>query len=127
MWTGHSRGCGPQDAWSDLGPLAEEPASSKRKAARYRVHETVVTIDRLMYRAVVIHSDAHDKRRLRKLAKELEKNKVQLVEVKRDVEKITFACLPDAQAAERQVTNATPKSTQLSPRQCTEYGLEIDP
>ncbi len=74
-----------QDVWLDLGPLAEEPASGKRKAAHYPAHETVVTIDQIMYRAVVIHSDAHDERRLKKLAKELEKDKAQLIEVKRDV------------------------------------------
>jgi transposase len=88
-----------KDTWVDLGTLAQGPASGKRKPAHYHGYEAVVTIDGIMYRALVVHSDAHDERRLKKLAKELEQDKAQLMELKREMEKTPFACLPDAQAA----------------------------
>jgi len=88
-----------EDSWTDLGTLAEEPGSGKRKPAHYHGYDTVVTIDGVMYRALVVHSDAHDERRVKRLAKEVEQDKAQLSQVKQEMEKITFACLPDAQAA----------------------------
>jgi transposase len=88
-----------EDTWMDLGTLAAESGSGKRKAAHYHGHETVVTVDGIMYRALAVHSDAHDQRRLKKIAKEVEQDKAEVVRMKREAEKIAFACLPDAQAA----------------------------
>lgn len=42
------------------------------KGAAYRVCETAVTIEESNYRAIVVHSDASDKRRQKKLEKKLE-------------------------------------------------------
>jgi len=88
-----------EDGWSDLGELAEEAGTGKRKPAHYHGYETVVTIDGIMYRALVVHSDAHDDRRLKKIAKEVKRDEAEITQVKAEVEKISFACLPDAQAA----------------------------
>jgi hypothetical protein len=52
-----------------------------------------------MYRTLVVHSDAHDERRMKKIAKGVEQDRSEMVRVKEDIEKIAFACLPDAQAA----------------------------
>ena len=87
------------DAWVDLETLAQESGAGKRKPAHYHGYETVVTIEEVMYRALVVHSDAHDERRLKKIAKEVEQDRAELMRVKQDIEKIAFACLPDAQAA----------------------------
>jgi len=46
-------------------------SSGSRKAAEYRVCEMTVTIGEKIYRAIVVHSDAHDKRRQKKLARKL--------------------------------------------------------
>jgi transposase len=86
-----------EEAWTDLGTLADE--SGKRKPAHYHGHETVVTVDGIMYRSLVIHSDAHDERRMKKITKEVEQDRAEKMCVKEDIEKIGFACLPDAQAA----------------------------
>lgn len=88
-----------EGAWIDLGTLAEESGTGKRKPAHYHGYETVVTIEGIMYRTVVVHSDAHDERRLKKIAKEVEQDRSEMVRVKEAMEKIAFACLPDAQAA----------------------------
>lgn len=88
-----------EEAWTDLGTPAAESGTGKRKPAHYHGHETVVTIEEVMYRTLVVHSDAHDERRLKKIAKEVEQDRAEMMRVKQDIEKIPFACLPDAQAA----------------------------
>ena len=88
-----------EEAWTDLGTLAEESGTGKRKPAHYHGHQTVVTVEGVMYRTLVVHSDAHDERRMKKIAKEVERDRSEMKSVKEDIEKIAFACLPDAQAA----------------------------
>lgn len=56
--------------WTDLGTLAELQPS--RKAASYKAFETGVTIEGRDYRAVVIHSDSHDRRRQKAIERKLE-------------------------------------------------------
>ena len=50
--------------WSARPPPA--PSSGTRKAAAYRVCEMAVTTEKRSYRAIVVHSDAGDKRRQKK-------------------------------------------------------------
>jgi transposase len=88
-----------EEAWTDMGTLADESGTGKRKPARYHGYETVVTVDEIMYRTLVVHSDAHDERRMKKIAKEVEQDKAEMTRTKQDNEKIAYACLPDAQAA----------------------------
>jgi len=87
------------DAWEDLGILSEQAPTQKRKPASYRGFETSVTLYGRSYRALVVHSDALDKRKTKKLAKAIEDDFAQLIKVKAEQEKISYACLPDAQAA----------------------------
>ena len=49
----------------------KEDPSKKRPSARYKVFETTVTLYGNSYRAIVVHSSAHDKRRMKKLEKQL--------------------------------------------------------
>jgi hypothetical protein len=51
------------DPWVDVGRIASTAPSKHRPAASYRVHEERVTLYDKEYRAVVVHSSAHDKRR----------------------------------------------------------------
>jgi len=51
------------------------------------------------YRALVVHSDAYDERRTKKLEKTLEQDKAEVERIASEQEKIEYACLPDAQAA----------------------------
>ncbi len=88
-----------KDTWTDLGTLAEGTGTGKRKPAHYHGYETAVTIDGIMYRALVVHSDAHDQRRQKKIEKEVKQDEAEVTRMKQEAEKISFACLPDAQAA----------------------------
>jgi len=88
-----------QDRWHDLGALSKEPTTPKRKPAHYHGFETMVDLYGVWYRALVVHSDAYDERRLKKLEKTLAQDKAELERIASEQEKIEYACLPDAQAA----------------------------
>jgi len=88
-----------QDSWHDLGTLSEEPSTPKRKPAHYHGFETVVDLYGVWYRALVVHSDAYDERRTKRLERTLEQDRVEVERVASEQEKIEYACAPDAQAA----------------------------
>jgi transposase len=87
------------ESWEDLGVLAEDSSSSKRPPAHYHGLETNVTLYDRRYRALVVHSSAHDKRKTKKLERLLTQDLAEMTKVKAEQDKITYACLPDAQAA----------------------------
>ena len=60
--------------WIDIGVLAQ----TEDTAAHYKVFETTVTLYKSTFRAIVIHSSAHDKRRHKKIQRLLSKNKKEL-------------------------------------------------
>jgi transposase len=84
---------------NDLGTLSEEPSTPKRKPAHYHGFETLVDLYGLWYRALVVHSDAYDERRIKKLERTLEKDRTEIEQTVQQVQKIEYACLPDAHAA----------------------------
>ena len=55
------------DDWIDLGQLNQTPSTTKRPAAVYRGFETTVELYDETYRAIVVHSSAHDKRRHKRI------------------------------------------------------------
>jgi transposase len=83
----------------DLGVLSDEPSTPKRKPAHYHGFETVVDLYGVWYRALVVHSDAYDERRIKKLERTLEKDRSEIEHEVQKGEKIEYACLPDARAA----------------------------
>lgn len=87
------------NAWSDVGILSHQPPTKKRSPAFYKVFETTVTLYGRVYRALVVHSDALDNRRIKKLDKAIQDDAAQSIKIKADQEKIGYACLPDAEAA----------------------------
>jgi len=58
--------------WQDTGSLTELPGIASRPSAEYRSHETTVELYGISYRALVIHSSSHDKRRQKQLEKRIE-------------------------------------------------------
>jgi transposase len=88
-----------QESWHDLGALSEEPSTPKRKPAHYHGFETMVDLYGVWYRALVVHSDAYDERRVKGLERTLEQDKTEVERMASVQEKIEYACLPDAQAA----------------------------
>jgi transposase len=88
-----------ENRWEDLGSLSEEPSTPKRKPAHYHGFETMVELYGIWYRALVVHSDAYDERRTKRLERTLEQDKAEVERMASEQEKIEYACLPDAQAA----------------------------
>jgi transposase len=87
------------EKWEDVGVISDGPTTRNRKPASYKVFDTGVNLYERDYRVVVVHSDAHDKRRMKRVEKELEKDVKELTKLTGKLEKVTYACLPDAQAA----------------------------
>ena len=89
-------------AWVPLGPLAEGAAEknsgTSRPCADYKACERAVTLYGTTYRAVVVHSSAHDKRRQKKLAKALVDSAASLTAALRTVPTV-YDCEADARSA----------------------------
>lgn len=85
------------DAWIDIGRLAQE-VTEKRPQAHYRVCERTVTLYDVTYRAIVVHSSAHDKRRTKRIDRLLETHRRACEDVVKQAS-TPFFCRPDAEAA----------------------------
>jgi transposase len=57
------------ESWVPIGRLAENTTGITRPCAEYKAFETSVVLYGKTYRAVVVHSSSHDKRRQKKLEK----------------------------------------------------------
>lgn len=91
------------DAWVPIGSLAEHAATTRaatttRPCAEYRACESAVTLYGTTYRAVVVHSSAHDERRQKKLAKALVDSATSLTAALRTVPDV-YDCDADALSA----------------------------
>ncbi|MEA5030318.1 MAG: IS1634 family transposase [Sphaerochaeta associata] len=82
--------------WVHIGKLAE--LESTRIAATYKAHETAVELEGTTYRAVVIHSDAHDRRKQKSIDNELAKSLKKITSLAEDMQGRYF-CEKDAQSA----------------------------
>jgi transposase len=91
------------DQWTDFGPLARTPAPATRPPASYRGYETTLTLYGSTYRALVVHSTSHDRRRQKRLDRQLAKERKALQARADQLAKTDFACRPDAEAAAEQL------------------------
>jgi transposase len=98
------------DDWVDIGILAETEDTHKRPAARYKSFETTVTLYENNFRAIVIHSNAHDKRRQKKIERLLTKNKKDLEHQVQKILAATYYCEADALAAVEKLSRLPKKS-----------------
>ena len=94
------------DDWIDIGALAEEQSSTKRPAAHYKAYESTVELYEQTYRAIVVHSSAHDKRRHKRIDRQLEQDRKQLEKRCKQSTSTPYFCLADAQAAGEQLIHA---------------------
>jgi transposase len=85
------------DTWIDIGRLAQE-VTEKRPQAHYRACESTVTLYDVIYRAIVVHSSAHDKRRSKRIDRLLTTHRKQCEDVVKQAS-TPFFCRPDAEAA----------------------------
>ena len=84
--------------WQEIGVLATSQPTPKRPCASYRAYETVVELYDRSFRAIVIHSSAHDKRRQKRIDKELAQARQSLADALAPSLKTAFFCLADAEA-----------------------------
>jgi transposase len=98
------------DGWIDIGELAETESSQNRLAAKYRAFETTVKLYETCYRAIVIHSSAHDKRRHKKVDRLVKKNKKELEQLAKKIIVDSYYCEADAQAAAEKLCQLPRKS-----------------
>jgi transposase len=75
-----------KDDWIDIGPLAEERDRPNRPIAHYRAYDGTVALYGKTYRAIVVHSSAHDKRRHKRIDRMLKQDRKQL---EADCKKVT--------------------------------------
>lgn len=113
------------DAWTEIGRLSDNPGSKNRPGANYKAFETTVTLHGRSYRAVVVHSDSHDKRRQKKLEKDLRASEKEL---KSPLKKITttYHCEADALEAAKKIDAMSSRfhfiETEVSPFQVRRRG-----
>lgn len=88
-----------QDDWKSVGTLNETPATTKRPAAEYKIAEQSVTLYGRPYRAVVVHSTAHDKRRLKRIQRQIRQSQRDLAQTIAEQTQPEYFCRADAQAA----------------------------
>lgn len=84
-------------SWVDVPKKRVPPGA--RIPASYRVCDTSVTLYGRKYRAVVVHSDAHDKRRLKRLDRRLEESFRDAGDRLKKVSSVEYYCREDAEAA----------------------------
>ena len=103
------------DDWQEIGSLNELPASRKGLPASYKTYESTAIIDGEAYRAVVYHSDSHDKRRNKKIDRQLaDSEKILVDELKK--QETVFYCEADAQKALAHCETLTSQLHRLSCR-----------
>jgi transposase len=94
------------DSWINIGTVNETHATAKRPAAHYRGFETTVELYDRLYRAVVIHSSAHDKRRHKRIDRLLVEKLKDLESTCKQLSKDAYFCRADAQAAANKLHSA---------------------
>ena len=92
-----------RDQWEDLGTLNQTPSTRKRPAAFYRTFEATVKINERVYRAIVVHSSAHDKRKHKRIDRSLKKERKELTKICKDAMATAYFCRADAQIAEQKL------------------------
>ena len=84
------------EQWIEIGTINQNGASAKRSATHYQAHESSVSIGGSVYRAIVIHSSAHDKHRHKRVDRAVERERKELEKLARDAQDNPFSCRADA-------------------------------
>ncbi len=88
-----------KEEWTNLGKLSETVETQNRPAAVYKSWETETILHGRTYRTIVVHSSAHDKRRQKRIDRELEKEQADLLKQTQALAKQEFFCRADAEKA----------------------------
>ena len=88
-----------QDEWELIGTLNETPASKKRPAAVYKIAERAIQLYGREYRAIVVHSSNLDKRRQKRIDREVNKARSEAEKAVKKARREIFSCQQDADKA----------------------------
>ena len=86
------------DKWDVVGVLCRTQPSKNSPVASYRIAESTVVLYEQTYRAIVVHSSAHDKRRQKRINRELKEGKSALEVNLRKIPS-SYHCREDAEEA----------------------------
>jgi len=92
-----------KDSWEEVGAIAQTKPTAHRPATHYKTYETEVVLYGKTYRAVIVHSSAHDQRRQKRIDRQLEKERHALEAKCTQMEKGEYFCQPDAEAAAQEL------------------------
>ena len=91
------------NTWEEVGVLAQTKPTTHRPATSYQAYEGEVTLYGTPYRAVVIHSSAQDKRRQRRLERDIQASYSTIQTTTRTAERQEYFCRADADVAAAQL------------------------
>lgn len=107
------------DKWTHIGRLSETVTRGNRPCAQYKAFETSVTLYGNTYRAVVIHSSSHDKRRQKKYDKQVANSEKSIADALKKIPSV-YACEPDARRAAAQAEKLSDRLYNVSVSICPE-------
>lgn len=93
--------------WTDIGTLTKTRPTKKRPAAYYRVCDSRVELYDRIYRAIVVHSTAHDKRRHKRIDRILTQKRKALQKLSQKTIAAPFYCEADARQAGEKLCSAS--------------------
>ena len=105
--------------WVDIGKMSETITGGNRPCAKYKAFETTVTLYEKRYRAVVIHSSSHDKRRQKRYDRLVASSEKAIRDALKSIPNI-YACEPDAKRAAAQVEKLSGRLHNISISICSE-------
>jgi transposase len=114
-----------RDEWIEIGTLAEERDRPKRPIARYRAWDSTVSLYGRSYRAIVVHSSAHDKRRHKRIDRMLKKDRKQLEAGVKEATATGYYCRKDAETAGEKLirkSNSSYHRLQIGVEKVPKYG-----
>ncbi len=94
-----------EDKWDRIGLLNQTPSTVKRPATHYSITEKKMALYGQEYRAVVVHSTAHDKRRLKRINREIQHSEKALRRGLCDELKREYFCRSDAEVTVSKLTD----------------------
>ena len=92
--------------WTNIRAVSETAGTAKRPPAQYQLYETSLTIEDREYRAIVVHSSAHDKRRHKRIDRLIEEKRKEIESLCKEAS-TSYFCEPDARAAADKLVAST--------------------
>ncbi len=87
------------DKWEPLGTLNQTRASVNRPAAIYKIAQQPIELYGRTYRGIIVHSSNLDKRRQKRIERQLDKAQKQADRAIKTAQRETFSCKEDASKA----------------------------